>query len=331
MKNKTVKGICCWAMVSLSGLAASAQNPILRSATAGDPAWPGVTPSILVQKGDLLGIGTSAPSERLTIRSYQSIPRGPGEVAQTVAPAIRFEHEHAAGWRYWHLVGGNTFTLANPLNNTVPFSVLQSGEIHLMDKLNLNVQGLTGTNDSRLGCSVDPAVRRIFWTAYTPAGGNNTAVPLEFLYDAQGPGSVDVSVMRLMPSGQVRIGNPHALYQNFVPGSPAAGNGSIRLTVDGNVAARGYIATQQSWADHVFYAPGNNPTLAEEAASIQTRCTLVGVPDEREAAAGRNLAENDALILQKLEQLYLHVIELNARLEALIREHDGMKVFLNLK
>lgn len=197
-----------------------------------------------------------------------------------------------------------------------------------MDNVNLNVQGVSG--DNRLNFNVSTSTRRLLWTSYNGTT-NNTSIPLEFYYDAQGSSGTDVSVMKLMPSGQVRIGNPNTTYQNFVLGSAPNTNGSVRLLVDGNVAAKGFIATQQNWADFVFYAPQSNPTLAEEETSIQQNCALVGVPTEAEAAQGRSLADNDALLLQKLEQLYLHVIDLNKKLELLQSENEKLKTLLDQK
>ena len=315
------------------------QNPILRSTTTGTPTLMSqVATSLLTQKGNNVGIGTANPTQRLTLTSYENnsasiMGQGLGLeqpnaqlLAVHIPPAVRYEfYDQFGSWNYWHLTGAGNFSVSYANTGVELLSLSKDGSAGILKNVQVSAPSLAGNH--YLGLTSDNTVRRIYWSAYTNPNNNNTSVPLEFMFDAYGTGT-DVSVMKLMPSGQVRIGDAHTLYQNYVLGSAPNTNAAVRLTVEGNVAAQGFIATQQNWADFVFYEPQHNPTLADEEVSIKQHCTLVGVPNETEVASGRSLADNDALLLQKLEQLYLHVIALDKQLSELQKENLGLKALL---
>ncbi|MCG9911985.1 MAG: hypothetical protein MH137_11890 [Flavobacteriales bacterium] len=311
----------------------SAQNPILRSATTGSPPnMPGVSTSIMTQSSNsnFIGIGTTAPTERLHLRfnSESVFIPGVGFVSSNRMPAIRFDFQSIQGVvNNWRIGGGENFILENLTTPQQIFSAEPNGSIKFNRDLSVNLVPHIAGGNNAIGLKVpDANTRVIYWSSFTSnPSNNNTSVPLEFVFDAIGAGTVDVSVMKLMPSGQVRIGNSNTVYDNFTSGNAANINNTARLVVNGSVVARGFIATQQNWADHVFYNSANNPSLAEEEQSILNNCTLVGVPSEEEAAKGLNLADTDALLLEKIEQLYLHVIELNKKVEKLTIENENLK------
>lgn len=330
--KKNLSILVCF-LVNLFFAELNAQNPILRSTTNSTPGLAGVTTSILTQNGNFIGIGTTTPSERLTLNFHQKIVNSNGMVLYTnVAPTIRFEFTSSSlpiTTSYWHLVGGTSFSLFNPIANQTPIQVSSTGVVTFMPLVQFNGPSNIGNNNNFLGIDISSnSSRKIYWTSRLN-GVDDMSVPLDFTFDARAAGSTDLTVLRLMPTGQVRIGAENTLYQNYMEAAAPNSNNSVRLSVKGNVVAQGFIATQQNWADFVFYAPENNPTLEDEERSIQDNCTLVGVPSEQEAALGRNLAENDALLLQKIEQLYLHVISLKKQMEFLESENAELKKMLN--
>jgi len=296
-------------MALLLPVAVTAQNPILRSATGNVPSMAGVAGSIITQNGHFLGIGNGNPTQRLTISGYSAFN---GQLMQDYAPTIRFEFPAPNSGLlgspfYWHLTGGASFHLTNAGSGNTCLSIAQDGATTLMNRIRLNVPNVSGGNN-QIGIDVSALTRRrIFWSSWT-GGTNDTQVPLEFMYEAFGSGT-DMTVLKLMPTGQVRIGDKNTLYENYVSGSPLNGDNNFRLTVEGGVVAHGYVATIQNWADWVFYEPWRNPTLEEEKANIYGRCALLGVPTEDDVKLGQNLAETDAVLLAKLEQNYLHDIK----------------------
>lgn len=324
MKTHTFFRLWLLGTILLLPVMTYAQNPILRSTTTAAPGLTGVTTSLFTQNGNFMGLGTANPTQRLTITGHsQQIGGGGAQV--NIAPTIRMEYiSLSSGNVYWHLVGGDQFEISNPGTSVRPLRIDPSGRVDFLDKVQANVQGITGNH--RLGFDLsDPNARKIFWTSWA-ANTNNYNMPLEFTFDAIGTGTTDVTLLRLlptgqviMPGGQVRIGDKNTVYENYT-GTPINSNNNFRLTVDGGVAAHSYVATIQNWADWVFYEPWKNPTLAEEKASIESQCTLVGVPSEEDVKHGANLAETDAILLSKVEQNYLHDIQQQEMIEMLIEK-----------
>lgn len=90
------------------------------------------------------------------------------------------------------------------------------------------------------------------------------------------------------------------------------------LTINGNVRAREYKATLQNWPDYVFLPDYDLPDPATIKAYIDEHGHLPNIPSAREVAEeGIELAEMNARLLEKIEELTLIIIELNERVDAL--------------
>ena len=94
-------------------------------------------------------------------------------------------------------------------------------------------------------------------------------------------------------------------------------NPQTELDVNGTIRAN-EIKVESEWADFVFKKGYNLPTITEVKQHIEEKGTLPGVPSEKEVKAnGVNLAETDVLLLQKIEELTLYIIELKQEIEDL--------------
>ncbi|WP_322932379.1 pyocin knob domain-containing protein [Bacteroides sp. CG01] len=94
-------------------------------------------------------------------------------------------------------------------------------------------------------------------------------------------------------------------------------NPSNELDVNGTIRAK-EIKVVSDWADFVFKKGYNLPSLKEVKRHIDENGTLPGVPSEKEVKAnGVNLAETDVLLLQKIEELTLYIIDLKQEIEDL--------------
>ena len=94
-------------------------------------------------------------------------------------------------------------------------------------------------------------------------------------------------------------------------------NPKNKLDVNGTIRAK-EVKVESEWADFVFKKGYNLPTLEEVEQHIEEKGTLPGVPSEKEVKAnGVNLAETDVLLLQKIEELTLYIIELKQEIEDL--------------
>ncbi len=93
---------------------------------------------------------------------------------------------------------------------------------------------------------------------------------------------------------------------------------SYKLKVDGTVRATTFSAENPQWSDFVFDLHYKLPSLDELEIYIQTNRHLPDIPTEKEVAKnGVDFVKMNSLLLQKVEELTLHIIELHKRIEIL--------------
>lgn len=92
---------------------------------------------------------------------------------------------------------------------------------------------------------------------------------------------------------------------------------SSKLTVNGKVTATKVKVTQNVWADFVFEPTYALPSLYELELYIKEHKHLPEIPSAKEVKEqGLDLGENQAKLLQKIEELTLYIIEQQKQLEA---------------
>ncbi|ASZ14284.1 hypothetical protein KTO58_02495 [Chitinophaga pendula] len=107
-------------------------------------------------------------------------------------------------------------------------------------------------------------------------------------------------------TGNVTIGNVNTDYN---------GN-NYKLAVDGAIGTRKIRVQQGAWSDFVFHDNYDLPKLSAVEKYIREHKHLEGIPSENEVKKdGIDVGEMNKLLLQKIEELTLHIIELNKRLE----------------
>ena len=135
----------------------------------------------------------------------------------------------------------------------------------------------------------------------------------------------DYSPFIIGPRGRVSIGYPSYFSSSDMNDLSVNGNVGIgtldtqgyKLSVNGTIRAK-EIKVDSDWADFVFKKDYKLPTLREVETHINENGTLPGVPSESEVKAnGINLAETNALLLQKIEELTLYVIKQQEEIEQL--------------
>jgi hypothetical protein len=96
----------------------------------------------------------------------------------------------------------------------------------------------------------------------------------------------------------------------------------VMLTVDGHAIFKKVVVTQSNWADFVFADDYELPALSDVEEFIRTNKHLPNIPKEQEVIEnGISLGDMDALLLQKIEELTLYMIQLqkkNDELEAIV-------------
>jgi hypothetical protein len=95
-------------------------------------------------------------------------------------------------------------------------------------------------------------------------------------------------------------------------------NPTEKLAVNGNIKCKQVEVSLTGWSDFVFQKDYSLMSLADLDAYINQHKHLPGVPSAEEVLTnGNNLGEMDAILLQKIEELTLYVIELKKENEDL--------------
>ena len=254
-----------------------------------------------------LGIGTDTPDQLLTI----SNPTG---------PVMRFDRS-GAGERDIELVGGlnGNLTFRNGADNT---------GIGLTNRMVL-------THEGRLGLGTDNPDRLLTLSnATTPAmrfdrsGGTESDMEISLETDgnlmfrggADDTGGSLTDLMMLTGEGKLAIGTlstPNTL-------------GASDLTPYTLYAAGGVLTEEvrvrTGWADHVFEKDYEMKGLPAVEAYILENGRLPGMPSAAEVETG-GLELGDMTVRQqvKIEELYLHMIEMDKELKALKKENQALK------
>ncbi len=133
------------------------------------------------------------------------------------------------------------------------------------------------------------------------------------------------------PSNATWLTNSNGLYINS--GNVAIGTSDTRvdgttykLAVDGSISAKEITITAENWPDYVFATDYHLETLEEIEAFIKANHHLPGVPSSSEVdARGAQLGEMNTILLRKIEELTLHMIEMNKEVGALKAANDALK------
>ncbi|WP_276373031.1 hypothetical protein [Chryseolinea sp. H1M3-3] len=90
--------------------------------------------------------------------------------------------------------------------------------------------------------------------------------------------------------------------------------GGYKLAVEGKIGAREVVVTTAAWADYVFDPTYNLRPLSEVETYVKENKHLPEIPSAKEVEVnGVNLGEMNMLLLKKVEELTLYVIELEKK------------------
>jgi hypothetical protein len=151
----------------------------------------------------------------------------------------------------------------------------------------------------------------------------------------------DISEFRVNigDDGNDRFTIGHTFYQNgnWVPSVSVTASGQMgvgtyniplgyRLAVSGNlIAEKVKVQLQPNWPDYVFEPAYRLPSLKEVEAFIKKHKHLPDVPSAKEVETnGLDLGENQAVLLKKIEELTLYVIELKKENEKLKEDNRSI-------
>lgn len=201
-------------------------------------------------------------------------------------------------------------------------TVSPSAELEIQDdtsphvKIKSTAAGLTGWVDLGMatcdGCFSNAAKEGDAVLRAYPIGTNDNIVfsnrtPSGGFVFAAGAGTAEIAHVFIDNDGRMGVGT-----DSFTDGSI-----EYKLSVDGRIRAEG-VKVYNSWADFVFEDSYDLPTLKEVEAYIAANGHLKDIPSAATVAEeGIDLGEMNKLLLQKVEELTLYVIDLNKQVELL--------------
>ncbi|MGQ0829656.1 MAG: hypothetical protein ACT4ON_14810, partial [Bacteroidota bacterium] len=99
-----------------------------------------------------------------------------------------------------------------------------------------------------------------------------------------------------------------------------------RLTVACIMVVRAIIVTADNWADYVFNDNYKLPGLHEVENYYKAHKHLPEIPAEKEVCEnGINLSEMNILLLKKVEELTLYLVQQNKEIESIKKELEVLK------
>lgn len=142
------------------------------------------------------------------------------------------------------------------------------------------------------------------WKIYNMSGVYGNSLQFWAYDNMECPNGLCNNRFTIMDNGNVGIGTAN----------PVA-----KLSVAGNILAEEVkVKLQADWPDYVFTPSYNLPSLKETEQHIKEKGHLPGIPSAEEVKNnGVDLGDMNARLLQKIEELTLHLIELKKENEAL--------------
>lgn len=153
-------------------------------------------------------------------------------------------------------------------------------------------------------------------------GGNSRTNGNTFQNGNLGIGKAASSTFDLDVAGESNFDGRVKMGANNFPSSA-----SYKLAVGGGIIAEEVnVQLQASWPDYVFGQDYKLTPLSDVAHFIQTENHLPGVASAKEISEkGLNLGEMQKAQMEKIEELYLHVINMDKQMQALKSENEALK------
>ncbi len=108
--------------------------------------------------------------------------------------------------------------------------------------------------------------------------------------------------------------------------NPNFSDANLKLAVNGSIYSKKVKVTQTGWPDYVFHPTYKLPSLNEIELFIQKNRHLPDVPSVAEVEAnGLDLGDSQTILLKKIEELTLHLIEINKKVDRLANENEKLK------
>lgn len=274
-----------------------------------------------------IGMGTINPYQesRLHIKSPSAQVWGFVTEAATNKKIVALGHNGIAGFLSVSYLDGSGFS---PLNlntsNQTRMSIAIDGNVGIGTDSPSKLLQLHGSNNptlaiGKLNTNTTGKSSLIFY-----AGDGSVANAFTLQYrrepniDRLGfVGGGGVEHLSFLNSGNVGIGTTNP--------------GSYQLAVEGKIGAREVVVTTAAWADYVFENTYNLRPLSEVESYIKENKHLPEIPSAKDVEVnGVNLGEMNMLLLKKVEELTLYLLEQNKTNQEQAKEIESLQQQLQI-
>lgn len=286
-----------------------------------------------------IGIGTTSPSEKLHISGgsvngliWPVVANNElnGSTITNYGVGIKLKHSHNGETNKW---GGIASIQESSWANESGLALYANEAERVRIDHNGNVGIGTSSPDVKLTVNSDGSSNTLahFVGSYSGIQGiqversGGDKVRLVANYTSYGGGLESTSALRFAVNGDM-INNPAMIIN--AGGNVGVGKitPSSKLHVDGKITSEEVKVEDVSGADYVFAPDYNLMPLAEIESYIKTNQHLPDIPSAKEMEAnGLELGKMNMLLLQKIEELTLHVIELGEQNKELRTEINELK------
>jgi hypothetical protein len=286
--------------------------------------WTGTNP---IWTNSNVGIGTTSPTERLAVRGNISKETSVG-IDNTFDNFIKYGHysdleSGSATANRWHGIDA-TITAGAAADNKMKFRLYHGS---YDNSAPIDVMTLTGAGNVGIG-TTDPgdAVLKVYKSSLPILELQSSVSRLQIGMAtcdwcfAPGAKSGD-AVLRTLGEGTNNIilniandnndGNSYIAFGDNANDLWMKINNNKTVRIDGIVYATELNVTTDVWSDNVFKSDYKLPSLEEVESFIKENQHLPDVPSENDVKSdGINVAQMDAVLLKKIEELTLYLIEL---------------------
>lgn len=271
------------------------------------------TPAFFINTANNVGIGTANPLAKLDVGISSN------DALSTVLARLP-EGNHVESGTYLGVRAINTTTVAGP-----SFSLEHRFYGQLNSSINFHIGG--GTEGGFITFSTGDGTEAMRLDEKGNLGIGKLKEGATSLSLAMSQESNGYVRMQSVKSQGVSYGD---LIFNEFGGNVGIGTNDAKgykLAVAGNVIAEEVkVKLRANWPDYVFTKEYKLPTLQETEQHIKEKGHLPGIPSAEEVRNnGVDLGDMNAKLLQKIEELTLHLIEQQKQIEKLNQENVKIK------